>query len=147
MMRIYIAGPMRGIENFNFQAFEDAYVRLRKQGLDVVSPHAIDIECGWVDVRGRSEVPLGDPFTNARRVFDSVELASDFSFEQAIRRDISEVTLCDALALLPGWEHSQGALIEKQVAEWCGIDILYLELVDGEWLLQRAQPPQVSVVA
>jgi alkyl hydroperoxide reductase subunit AhpC len=36
--RIYIAGPMAGLSDFNFQAFNKMAARLRSQGFTVVNP-------------------------------------------------------------------------------------------------------------
>ena len=152
-MRIYVAGPMRGYPLFNYQAFEDAVVSLRKQGHDVVSPHEFDLRLGYVEVEGYAEAPLDRdgsvaPTIVQRRVFTKVELTDQFSMEKALAYDLSVITHCDAIALLPGWEDSEGAAKEKQVAEWCAIDILYLhQNEDGvTWRIDQAPLPTASVV-
>jgi hypothetical protein len=38
---------MTGIAEFNYPAFEDACVRLRAEGYDVVSPHEVGAYDGW----------------------------------------------------------------------------------------------------
>lgn len=38
-MKIYISGPMSGIRNMNYPAFEAAEQMLLDDGWDVVSPH------------------------------------------------------------------------------------------------------------
>ena len=50
-MRIYISGPMTGIPEFNFPAFNQAATRLRGCGLDVVNPAEInkDTTMSWED--------------------------------------------------------------------------------------------------
>ncbi len=45
-LRLYVSGPMTGIVDFNYPAFEDACVRLRAEGYDVVSPHEVDVSLG-----------------------------------------------------------------------------------------------------
>ena len=37
-IKVYLAGPMRGIANFNFPAFDFAAHKLRNQGFYVFSP-------------------------------------------------------------------------------------------------------------
>ena len=39
---IYIAGPMRGIEDFNFPAFDRQEELLKKQGWVVINPAELD---------------------------------------------------------------------------------------------------------
>ena len=53
-MRVYVAGPMTGMENNNREAFAYAWNRLLEAGVDPVSPHflesAIEIEIGRAHV-------------------------------------------------------------------------------------------------
>jgi hypothetical protein len=37
-MRLYISGPMTGIKDWNFPAFNEAATKLRERGYDVVNP-------------------------------------------------------------------------------------------------------------
>lgn len=77
--RIYLSGPMSGLPEHNYPAFNAAAARLRAQGHDVVNP---------------------------------AELNPDAStdWHACLRRDIAALTTCNTLALMPGWEHSQGAV-------------------------------------
>lgn len=50
-MRVYISGPMTGIQNFNFPAFNAAASKLRAMGYEVVNP---------VDINGDHSVPWTD---------------------------------------------------------------------------------------
>ena len=43
---IYIAGPMRGIEDFNFPAFDRQEELLEKQGWRVINPAELDRQNG-----------------------------------------------------------------------------------------------------
>lgn len=51
MKRIYIAGPMTGIEAFNFPAFHAEAARLRSLGHSVINPAEInpDTNLSWAD--------------------------------------------------------------------------------------------------
>lgn len=105
-MRVYVAGPMRGVLHFNFPAFDAARDLGRSLGFDVVSPADIDRDNG-VD----EYAPPSDGFTNADlRVF--------------VKRDVDAILTCDAIAMLPGWKQSKGARAEHAVAEWLGLTIL-----------------------
>jgi hypothetical protein len=49
------------------------------------------------------------------------EASRDF----CLRRDIAALMLCDTLALLDGWETSEGAFLEMFVARSVGIPIIH----------------------
>lgn len=86
MTTLYIAGPMRGLPEYNFPAFIDAAERLRKVGYAVLSPAESDLREGF------------DPKTgNHIR-----------SIAEYMERDFAMIAQADGLAILPGAEHSEG---------------------------------------
>jgi len=99
-MRLYLAGPMRGLPLFNFPAFDEATDRLRKQGHEVFSPAEQDREAGQ----------------------DGNKSPETIAHYMAI--NLPEVCKADAVAVLPGWENSQGCRIELTVASEIGKKIL-----------------------
>lgn len=103
-MRIYIAGPMRGYERYNFPAFDAAERHLREQGHSVLSPAAMDREVGFNEGRDK---------------------ATPEFIHNAIRRDMQAITTCDAIYLLKGWSRSSGATLELQMAKFLGLRIFY----------------------
>jgi hypothetical protein len=48
-MRLYVSGPMTGIDDLNFPAFNTAAAHLRQAGFEVVNPAEINVdpEKGW----------------------------------------------------------------------------------------------------
>ncbi|MEY8460996.1 DUF4406 domain-containing protein [Eggerthellaceae bacterium 24-137] len=102
MTRLYISGPVTGKPKNNRAAFIRAANVLADREVLAHIPHMF--------------VP------------ESAE------WHDAMRISINELTDCrfryDGLALLPGWEQSEGAKMEKAVAEACGIPC---KTVD-EWL-------------
>jgi len=108
---VYCCGPMTGIENFNFDSFYKACAKLESQGYKAINPAALDSESGYPLVRLQSLTP--DEF----QVF----------LKGAMKRDLDALQQCDAIALLPGWESSKGARAEKAVAEWLGLEVMYLD--------------------
>jgi hypothetical protein len=118
MKRIYIAGPMSGVPEFNFPAFNSAAARLRAQGHEVFNPAQRDIE--------RHD---GVDISKGNLAGCPAKAAKDhgFSLRDALADDTwwicKEAT---AIAMLPGWEHSKGARAEHALALALGHEIIYL---------------------
>ena len=113
---VYIAGPMRDYEYWNFPAFDEARDMFISEGWDVISPADIDREAWGGD-------PLTDPVLFAR-VTEEVNNWTRADLSKVIKRDIEAICASDAIALLPGWEKSTGAVAEFFIARWLGIAIL-----------------------
>jgi hypothetical protein len=92
---VYIAGPMSGIEDYNFPAFFKVQRRWEKAGHTVWNPAAQP---------GEKEVIKQSP--------EDVQAM----FPQLIRRDIHLILKCTGLVILPGWAHSKGARFEVHLA-------------------------------
>jgi Domain of unknown function (DUF4406) len=121
-MRLYLAGPMRGLPFFNFRAFRAMASQLRSEGHEVFSP-AEDAEYKFGPELARHG--NGDEYA----------LASTLGITQMqFRRRVLSTnywwlcTVADGIALLPGWGKSKGALAEKATAEALGLYIMYLGL-------------------
>lgn len=115
-MKIYLAGPMRGIPQFNFPAFFHAARQLKKQGHVVFNPAERDMSqygeavCHTATGDVRDVAHLG---ITARECF-----AADTAW------------ICEhaeAIALLPRWSQSRGARAEKALAEALDLNVIYLE--------------------
>src|SRR6266404_3170386 len=107
MKKIYLAGPMRGIAEFNFPAFFKAAETLRQLGNEVFNPAERDNKKHGVNI-GEGN-PTG-----------SIEQAAaqhGFSLREALAADVVWIcTNADTIALLPGWEKSLGAQAELAIA-------------------------------
>lgn len=134
-MRIYVAGPMSGLPNYNFTAFDWATMYLRSLGHEVFNPAEHDREAGYVT---ESFGP------------HKVETTRLFTLEGALRWDLARICESDAIALLPGWETSTGAAKERFVAEATGCKILLLRerpfhttpgLMEFRWEFAEEQAP------
>lgn len=93
MKKIYLSGPMSGIPEFNAPAFAAYAAKYRAEGFEVVSPPELDAE------------------------------TDDFAYESCIKRDMRVLVDAgvQALYMLPGWQKSKGANLEKLLAELTGI--------------------------
>ncbi len=103
MASIYIAGPMSGYPNFNFDAFHAAASQFKEVGWTVFNPAEKDEEYDL------------DP--EACKTGDH-ELVTEkgFDFKAAYLWDVEHVIKADAIYMLKGWELSPGACGEHAVA-------------------------------
>lgn len=101
VVKVYIAGPMRGIPQFNFPEFDRVAARWRKAGWDVVNPADLDREIGFD----------GSDISKADEAF----------VKMAMERDLDALKTCDAIVLLDGWADSEGARHELMVATDLGL--------------------------
>lgn len=94
-MKIYVAGPMRGKPNLNFDTFNNVTALLRKVGHFVMNPAETD---------GQSKVhPLKYYFA----------------------LDVAMLLVADAIVMLPGWTKSRLAPTEHKIAHATGLQIFY----------------------
>ena len=116
-MKIYLAGPMRGIAEFNFPAFYRAQAQLEREGHLVFNPAAKDNE------RYGTDISAGNP--EGRE--DIAASQHGFSLREALRLDLAWICAeADAIALLPGWRNSKGATAEHATAVALGLTVIEL---------------------
>jgi|SRR5579872_2194544 len=106
--RAYVAGPMRGYDNLNFDEFDRVRDELLLEGFAVVSPADMDRAEG---------IDPADPGTYEK-------------FTDDMRRDLEALLDCDTIVFLKGWEKSEGARMEATVGLICGLT--FYRAPDGE---------------
>lgn len=95
-MRVYISGPMTGMPNLNFEAFDRARDLLLSQGHWIVSPADLDRSRGTL------------------------------TYQEALKDDLKYLLWCDAIYMLKGWDNgSFGAKLEHHIAQALGYTIMY----------------------
>ncbi len=113
-MKLYLAGPMTGIPQFNFPAFYAAEKELREMGYEVVNPAELDPpevqKAAWDSPDGQ----LTDGGV------------AGHTWAEFLARDVKAVAGCDGLVLLPGWQTSKGARLERFVAQLLGLPVYEL---------------------
>ena len=127
----YLAGPMRGIEEYNFPAFRKQTAWLRGLGWKVFSPaerdemdstidHTLDV-AGWQGSRG---------------------------LDYFMAYDLKAVCEMDCVICLPGWEHSQGARLETVTAVEINHPVFVIEYDDphGTRVLRSVDPDYIQAV-
>lgn len=110
-MKIYLAGPMTGIPEFNYPLFNATASRLRASGHDVVNPAEND--------DGDTSKP----------------------YAYYMRADIQHVLNVDGIAVLPGWQKSRGATLEVSIARILDMPVLDAATMEPyyETAVQEAQ--------
>lgn len=116
-MRVYLAGPMSGIAQFNFPEFYRVAALLRGSGWEVVSPAELD------DAEDKSAAMSsqdGDP--NNRTLVKK-------SWGDFLARDVKLIadSGIEGIVFLPGWVGSRGARLEAFVGLLCGLKFFYWE--------------------
>ena len=109
-MNVYLAGPMRGIPEFNFPAFDMAALTLRKHGHEVFSPADNDRQKGY------DKLELDGKVMRCMIMDDLNYIANE----------------ADAIALLPGWQKSKGVAAEVALAKFLSLKIWELSEYDVE---------------
>ena len=115
-MKLYLAGPMRGIPEFNFPAFARYAAQLRSQGHEVFSPAE------------RNIAKVGD-ISKGNLTGDNAvaEQEHGFNLREALKDDMMYICLeADGIAIMPGWENSKGARAERATAEALGLKVVVL---------------------
>lgn len=107
-MKVYLAGPMSGKEDFNFPTFFRAADYLRGEGHEVFNPAEEDLkEWGTLE-----------------------EVKKKATYRFCLRKDLNWIIdHAEAIAFLPGWKNSKGVKAEKALAEALGLKMIFL---DGE---------------
>lgn len=116
-MKIYLAGPMRGIPEFNFPAFKIAASKLRAEGYEVFSPAEND------------EKQLGGDFSKNYPTGDENAATKEtgFNLRLALGQDLAWICAhADGIVLLPGWQNSKGATAEHATAVALGLSVRFL---------------------
>lgn len=119
-MRVYLAGPMRKIKNFNAPLFNKVARLLRERELEVVNPVEMDKEHFGLD-------PMALPEDTNWDV-----APAGFNLRACALEDVRALVRCDAIFLLPGWQYSTGALAELAVARWINIPRYQVNVVEFE---------------
>ncbi len=88
---LYLSGPMTGVKDNNVPLFNKKAKELRARGYRVINPPELD-----------------------KRLHCA-------TWEACLKRDLTYVVKCDAIATLPNWQNSRGARLEVYVGEQLGI--------------------------
>lgn len=135
-MKYYISGPMTGMENFNFPAFQAASDFLASQGYEVASPHTLSqqgshaTDCDSATGKEAAECTCGVGDVKPWKFYMTKALILQLD--------------CDAWVGLPGWTKSKGAKREFDIAVDLEHKLYLLRSTDGLPLpLQMLKDPYI----
>jgi hypothetical protein len=119
-MKIYLAGPMRGYKDFNFPAFFAAAEKLRADGHTVFNPAERDTK-EWGSER------LASATGSEEEVSKNLGMEGLTLARHCFLEDTRWIcTQADAIAVLPGWKTSRGAIAERALGVAIGLEIIEL---------------------
>ena len=105
MSKLYLAGPMTNIPQFNFPLFHRAAAYLRGQGYDIVSPAEMDSPAVQAAAMASPDGKL-----------DASHKIAGETWGQILAKDVLLVAdEIDGIVFLPGWDKSRGANLEATV--------------------------------
>jgi hypothetical protein len=93
--KIYLAGPMTGFPNLNWDAFFRKEEELSGQGWDVVNPARLDRDAG----------------------IDPNREMGEYDYTACAYRDVLALLECSSIYLMSDWQHSKGACWERALAK------------------------------
>lgn len=96
-MLFYLSGPMTGLPDFNYPAFNENAAWLRAKGLQVINPAE--------NFGGNEELPR----------------------EEYMRRDVEDLLRADAIILMDDWYKSAGSRLELEIAKQIGLEVWRLD--------------------
>ena len=107
--RVYIAGPMRGHDDLNWPAFDTESGRWAARGWRVSNPARHDRQIG----------------------IHPGKMLNDALLQTARRWNAQRVLAAQVLALLPGWEQSNGTQMELALAK--AADVPVFDVQSESW--------------
>lgn len=100
--RYYLAGPMSGYPEYNYPEFEAACKLLRRNKIEIKSPHEI--------------------------VYPESRVLGDLPYSEYIDGGMKLLAQCNGLILLPGWAQSTGSMLELSEAATWGLPVYFLHI-------------------
>ena len=81
----YVSGPMSGIKDYNYPAFQLAAQMLREQNIKIESPHELPRPAKWDDMEPEA------------------------LWTHMMNLCMDQIDRCQGIIMLPGWPQSRGA--------------------------------------
>jgi hypothetical protein len=117
-LKLYVSGPMTGLPEFNFPAFDAMSEFIEQRGMEAISPADHDRRV-LAQNFGAGRTPFAFVHDVPGYAEGDVERYSKHTgaVHDLLVWDIAQIVEADGIVLLPGWENSTGAAHERYVAE------------------------------
>lgn len=115
--KVYISGPITGIENDNRDEFKMYSKKFSDLGFETINPHDLFTKEEVEDLK--------------IRCFIKNEITENEMWVIFMKKDLPEMFKCDFVAVLKNWNKSKGANLEVHNAKE-----LYMPVVDSETLIE-----------
>ena len=116
-MKLYLAGPMTGIPQFNYPAFDGWKAALQDYGYTVVAPHDEDSD----ELREAAMASESGALIDLKGI-------GDMSPENLATRNVLGVLSCRGVATMPDWARSSGVRHEVETAVRFGRPVAPVQL-------------------
>jgi hypothetical protein len=120
-VKLYIAGPMRGKPNWNFDEFNTVAQRLRAMGHQVFNP--AEIAQAWGYCEGKQDGECRD------------------HLKHVLIGDMACILACDGIVLLDGWRESRGSTVEVSMGQFLGLQFYRYSSTHSR--LRDYEPPKL----
>ena len=109
--RVFLSGPMTGIDHYNVAAFAEAHAICKEAGAETVYDPAHE----WLTSREPEQAHEAYMSRCINVLTRTAQSRDDWTVTEPV---------WDALVQLDGWQLSDGATLEMQVARACGIPVV-----------------------
>jgi Domain of unknown function (DUF4406) len=132
-MKLYLAGPMTGLPQFNFPAFHAAAAVLRAKGVEIVSPAELDSDAIKSEAIKSTDGKLSAEGTIGGETWGEI-----------LARDVIVIAdTVDGIVFLPDWHKSRGARLEAFVALLTGKKHFYYYVAGATGAVDRSVVQQI----
>lgn len=101
-LKMYISGPMGGVENYNVKLFDRVAKEMEEVGFEVHNP--ADYAKRWMEQNGKRDM-------------------TDEEYGEAMLHSLNNLKTCDVILMLPKWQYSKGAKNELMLALVRGMEV------------------------
>jgi hypothetical protein len=115
--KLFVSGPMTGIEHYNCENF-----------------------CRYAEMARNLGYRVINPVEMARKIGIKKVLSDKRVLKRLINAELESIKTCDAILMLDWWQNSPGAKKELRVALGIGLEVKLQHDIEMEWLNHERAP-------